>query len=217
MTFQAVLFDLDGTLLNTADDLGAALNTVLIKHDRQPLSKALYTVEASNGSLAMLRAGFGAKDWPSLNHTILQQQFLDYYLANIAQHTHYYPAIESLLLSLNERNIQWGIVTNKPTFLTLPLLQHFTLLAKCKAVVCGDTLQVAKPYPEPLLLAATRLDVAPSACLYVGDAQRDIQAGQAAQMKTAIANWGYIASTDDILSWHADFICADAQQLSNYI
>ena len=216
MALSSILFDLDGTLLDTADDLGAALNHVLGKHQFNPLSADEYTQHASNGSIALLQAGFG-EHWHNLPQLELKTEFLHYYQENIAVHTRYYPCIEHLLLTLNEQSIPWGIVTNKPTYLTLPLLTHFELLNGCQSVVCGDTLAVAKPSAEPILLACQQIGIDAKSCLYLGDAQRDIEAGQNAGMKTAIASWGYIPKNIDLATWNADLVFTDAQQLINYI
>ncbi|MBE0364046.1 phosphoglycolate phosphatase [Pseudoalteromonas ulvae UL12] len=216
MAISSILFDLDGTLLDTADDLGAALNHVLAKYQFKPLTADEYKQHASNGSVALLKAGFG-EHWDTLPQANLKTEFLDYYQNNIAVYTRYYPSIERLLQTLNEQGIPWGIVTNKPTYLTLPLLTHFALLKESVSVVCGDTLTVAKPSAEPILLACEQIGIIADKCLYLGDAQRDIEAGQNAGMKTAIASWGYIPKNLDLSTWNADLVFTDAQQLINHI
>lgn len=204
MKFNSVLFDLDGTLLDTADDLGAALNHVLTKHGKTTVSADLYTPEASNGSKALLKLGFG-EDFNDFDFETLKTEFLDYYASHIAVHTRFFDEADTTLNYLTEHNIPWGVVTNKPAYLTVPLLRHFAEFAQCSTVVSGDTLSVAKPSPEPLLHALKAINMPANCCLYVGDALRDIQAGQNAQMKTAVAMFGYINADDDVDSWGADY------------
>ncbi|MFT5755598.1 MAG: 2-phosphoglycolate phosphatase [Alteromonadaceae bacterium] len=205
--FTAVLFDLDGTLLDTANDLGEALNYVLIKHGFAPVDRERYRPVASDGAKGLLELGFGEQ----LNHfdyDVLRQEFLDHYQANIAIHTCLYPGISELLTILNERNIPWGVVTNKPEGLTSLLLPHFDEFKACKVIVGGDTLKERKPHPAPLLYACQKLSTHAAECIYVGDAPRDIEAGNRAGMYTIIAKWGYILATEQCNSWQA---CAMAE------
>ncbi|EWH07207.1 haloacid dehalogenase [Pseudoalteromonas lipolytica SCSIO 04301] len=204
IAFDAFIFDLDGTLLDTADDLGGALNRVLADANIAPVDKSIYRPAASNGANALLEVGFGDK-WPDVEQLALRQQLLDYYAEDIAIHSKCFNGIEQLLASLEQNSIKWGIMTNKPGFLTEPLVQAIPSLANAMAVVSGDTLAVAKPSPEPLIHTANMLDVDPTRCLYIGDAERDIQAAKAANMYSATALWGYIPSVDTALSWGADF------------
>jgi phosphoglycolate phosphatase len=204
IAFDAFIFDLDGTLLDTADDLGGALNRVLADANIAPVDKSIYRPAASNGANALLEVGFGDK-WPDVEQLALRQQLLDYYAEDIAIHSKCFNGIEQLLASLEQNSIKWGIMTNKPGFLTEPLVQAIPSLANVMAVVSGDTLAVAKPSPEPLIHTANMLDVDPTRCLYIGDAERDIQAAKAANMYSATALWGYIPSVDTALSWGADF------------
>ena len=186
MKLDSVLFDLDGTLLQTADDLGAALNYVLAKYDMPLVDAKAYTPEASNGSRGLLELGFG-DELKNYDFESLKQQLLQYYGENIAIHTDYFPQVAETISLLNEQNIPWGIVTNKPEFLTLPLVKHFKLLDKCQVVVSGDTVGVAKPDPKPMRFALKKLGVEAETCLYVGDAKRDIEAGKNTNMPTAAA------------------------------
>ncbi|KZN30225.1 hypothetical protein N480_04575 [Pseudoalteromonas luteoviolacea S2607] len=200
---KAVIFDLDGTLLNTSDDLGAALNHVLRIHNKPVVSKREYSPAISNGVKALLEVGFG-ETLKNYDVEVLRQQVLDSYAQNIAVHSHCFDGISELLQKLESMDIAVGIMTNKPGFLTIPLLQQIPDLAHIKVVVCGDTLTVAKPNPEPLLLAAEQLGVEPAQCIYVGDAQRDIEAAHAAEMRSVSALWGFIPSLQDALSWGAE-------------
>jgi 2-phosphoglycolate phosphatase len=210
MKFSSVLFDLDGTLLKTADDLGAALNFVLRQYNKPTVSAALYTPEASNGSKGLLQLGFG-QSFEQYDFEQLKSQFLSHYADNIACHTNYFDEVVKTLTYLNDNNVPWGIVTNKPEFLTTPLLTHFPLLENCHTVVSGDTVGVAKPNPKPMFHAFDEMkqragsDISPEHCLYVGDAQRDIEAGKNGGMKTVAALYGYIEPSDDVASWGADF------------
>lgn len=200
---KAVLFDLDGTLLDTSDDLGAALNHVLKEHGLPTLSKNEYSPAISDGVKALLEVGFKEK-LKNYDLATLRQQVLDYYESNIAIHSHCFTGIDNLLQHLHQNGVAVGIVTNKPEFLTFPLLKHIDTLKNIKVVVCGDTLEVAKPHPDPLLLAAEKLGVPASKTFYVGDAERDIAAAKAANMRSIAALWGFIPSLEEAQSWQAD-------------
>ena len=204
---QCVLFDLDGTLLDTAPDLLAALNAVLSSEGRKPytLAQARHTV--SHGSIGMLELAFGVgQAAPELERR--RRIFLDHYAANISRETTFFATVPDLLGRLEQAEIPWGIVTNKPEYLTFPLLRDMALTERAQCIVGGDTLAVAKPHPEPSLLAAQQCGVAPEACLYVGDAERDIQAGRSARMQTLAAAYGYVQD-DEHLAWQADGIIDD--------
>jgi phosphoglycolate phosphatase len=202
--YDAFLFDLDGTLLDTADDLGAALNAVLRAQQMDEVTSDVYRLAASNGAGALLAAGFKDK-WPEQPQAELIKQLLDEYAASIAKHTTCFKGVESLLIALDQKKIKWGIMTNKPGFLTDPLVAAIPALKNASVVISGDTLAEAKPSPLPLLHCAKLMAVKPNRCLYIGDAQRDIQAGKAAGMHTATALWGYIPNNEEALSWKADF------------
>ncbi|MGO2012021.1 MAG: HAD family hydrolase [Pseudoalteromonas sp.] len=202
--YDAFIFDLDGTLLDTADDLGAALNEVLKSVKIAPVSAEQYRPVASNGANALLELGFAAQ-WPEMDQQGLRQQLLEYYAASIAVHSRCFSGIAPLLIALEQQQIKWGIMTNKPGFLTEPLVKTFKELANVQAIVSGDTINIAKPSPLPLLHTAELLNVDPTRCLYIGDAERDIVAAKAANMHSATALWGYIPSIDEALSWQADF------------
>lgn len=183
---SCVLFDLDGTLLDTADDLGAALNYVLSQHSMPAVSPVLYRPVASDGAKGLLELGFG-EQLQEYDYESLRKEFLDYYQQNIAQHTKLYPGIAKLLTTLDNKSIPWGIVTNKPEDLTLLLLPHYQEFNTCKVMVAGDTLTKRKPDPEPILFACEQMNQSPCTCLYIGDALRDIQAGNRATNVTGQA------------------------------
>ncbi|WP_105168328.1 HAD family hydrolase [Pseudoalteromonas sp. T1lg23B] len=213
---QAVIFDLDGTLLNTCDDLGAALNHTLATYGLPPVSKEIYSPAISNGVKALLEVGF--KDALALHdEQNLRQSVLDYYAQNIAVHSHCFAGIGQLLDALSNRGIKVAIMTNKPTFLTLPLLERIDELKNIEVVVCGDTLDEAKPSPKPLLHAAQQLAVNPEQCFYVGDAARDIEAAKAANMRSVTALWGYVPSHEVALSWNADLNLTNPESLIAHI
>jgi len=200
--FKAVLFDLDGTLLDTANDLGEALNYVLKKHGLSPVAREDYRPVASDGAMGLLTLGFG-EQLDKFDYNALRQEFLDYYQENIAVHTCLYPGISQLLTDLNNQGIPWGVVTNKPEGLTSLLLPHFDEFKNCQVMVGGDTLKERKPHPAPLLYASQQLSIDANECVYVGDAPRDIEAGNRAKMYTIIAKWGYILATEQCNLWQA--------------
>ena len=212
---QCVLFDLDGTLLDTAPDLVAALNAVLLSEGREPytLAQARHTV--SHGSIGMLEFAYGMEQ-TTADIERRRRIFLDYYIANISRHTRFFAQVPPLLERLKHAGLPWGIVTNKPEYLTFPLLHDMALAERARCIVGGDTLAVAKPHPEPLLLAAEQCGVAPEACLYVGDAERDIQAGRSAGMKTLAAAYGYVQQ-DEHLAWQADGVIAQPLEILNWL
>ncbi|GHF93269.1 HAD family hydrolase [Thalassotalea marina] len=215
-SIKAVLFDLDGTLLDTADDLGSALNHVLEQHNLPTVTPEAYRPIASNGAKGLLELGF-AEQLSKFNFDQLREQFLDYYQNNIAQKTSLYGGVPALLETLNSNNIAWGVVTNKPEYLTTLLLPYFDEFTASQIMVGGDTLTQRKPHPAPLLYAAQAISIAPEQCLYVGDALRDIEAGNAANMTTVIAEWGYIKEDENLSLWQADFSCKKPQEILSFI
>ncbi|MDO6764731.1 HAD family hydrolase [Agarivorans sp. 1_MG-2023] len=218
MTKQAaVLFDLDGTLLDTAPDLGAAANYVLAKHQRAPLSMAQARQLSSHGAIGLLKAGFGEADWANQAQTELRQQLLDYYQQHICEGTDFFSGIRQALQWLNQHSIAWGVITNKPEGLSKQLLAHFPEFEQCAVLVGGDTIAQRKPDPEPMLLACDTIKVDPQHCLYVGDAERDIAAGNNTNMTTLLALWGYISEQDNTELWAADLHCEKSEQLEQTI
>jgi phosphoglycolate phosphatase len=213
---SAVLFDLDGTLLDTADDLGAALNYVLQQHGLATVTPERYRPIASDGANGLLSLGF-AEQITHFNHAQLREQFLTYYQQNIAKHTCLYPGVAELLNEIEHAGIPWGIITNKPAYLTKLLLPHFNEFKHCAVMLGGDSLPERKPHPLPMQVACKTLNVQTNQCVYIGDAIRDIEAGNNAQMKTCIASWGYIKAYDDIYSWQADAILASPLALIEHL
>ncbi len=214
----AVFFDLDGTLIDTAPDMGGALNRVLTRHKRATIPESIYRPQVSHGSLALLKLSFSAAaDEAQL--PALREEFLSEYETGIANESALFPDIDALLLKLEENDIPWGIITNKPEALTLLLTDALELTRRCCCIVGADTAARAKPHPDPMLLACERSNVSPADCVYVGDAERDIQAGQSVQMISLIAGWGYIGADEKPAQWNADGWLeqpADANQFIRY-
>jgi N-acetyl-D-muramate 6-phosphate phosphatase len=198
---EAMLFDLDGTLADTAPDLAAALNHVLQSENRDPLPFEEIRPWVSHGAKYMICKGFKEKP---LHIDKLWSQLVDFYQHNIATHTRLFEGMDQVLRTLEKRQLKWGIVTNKPAFLTDPLVQALDL--DCKCVISGDTLAVKKPDPAPLLYACQQLAVDPANVWYVGDAERDIEAGRRAGMRTAAALFGYLDAQDRPETWGADIL-----------
>jgi phosphoglycolate phosphatase len=202
LAVTAVLFDLDGTLADTAPDLAAALNRVRSDRGLPPLPYLALRPFASHGARGLIGAGFGfAPVDPEF--AALRDAFLAHYEAALCVDSALFDEVLPLLDAIEARGLGWGIVTNKLTRYTLPLLDQLQLSPRARAVVCGDTTPHAKPHPAPLLHAAQALGVLPAQCLYVGDAQRDIEAGVAAGMPAIVARYGYIESGDTPDAWPA--------------
>lgn len=213
---RAVLFDLDGTLLDTAPDLAAALNRVRIDDGLAPLPFETVRPHVSNGSVALVRLGFDyAED--SAAFADRRARLLDAYRAHVAEHTQLFEGMDAVLARLAARARPWGIVTNKPGWLTDPLLTALAIDPPPHCVVSGDTTARAKPHPDPLLAAAAAIALPPAACLYVGDAERDVQAARAAGMPVLVARWGYIPPGEDPLDWAGDGCLARPAELLDWL
>ncbi|VCU69018.1 Phosphoglycolate phosphatase [Pigmentiphaga humi] len=207
-----VLFDFDGTLADTAPDLAAAANQQRIRRGQAPLPYENLRPMASHGARGLL--GVALEMTPeSPGYEAARQQFLDDYAANIAVHTTLFAGVEDLLAALGGKGWSWGIVTNKVTRFTTPLVRHLSLEARSAVVVCGDTTPYSKPHPEPLLHAARLAGAEPGQCLYVGDDQRDIIAGKAAGMKTIATAYGYCGQGTPVAQWGADAIAASVEDI----
>lgn len=211
---RAILFDLDGTLADTAPDLAGALNKVRIARDLAPAPYDLLRPVASAGARGLISAGFGLQpDDPGYDE--LRVAFLESYEAAIAVHTHLFDGISALLKGMQDQGLLWGIVTNKAARFTDKLVPLIGL-ADAGCVVSGDTTAHSKPHPEPLFEAARRLAVAPQDCWYVGDDLRDVQAGRAAGMSTIAAGWGYCGNIEPA-TWNADALIASPLDLLKLI
>lgn len=200
---KTVLFDLDGTFADTAPDLAHALNQTLAAHQRNTLSLEQIRPVVSHGGKALIELGFGLKE-SHPDFESLRQELLGYYQQDIATHTQVFAGIEQLVDNLSKHKMGWGIVTNKPGWLTNPLMNSLGLVHTACCVVSGDTLEQRKPHPAPLLHAAKQCGVDAGSCLYIGDAERDIVAGKAAGMRTMVARYGYIEAAENPDDWGAD-------------
>ncbi|HET9864047.1 MAG TPA: phosphoglycolate phosphatase [Steroidobacteraceae bacterium] len=198
---RGVLFDLDGTLLDTAQDMMNALNRLRAEERLAPLAYEQVRCQVSHGANALVKLSFG--ELPATEHEIMRQRLLEIYRRELATHTCLFEGGDEMLADLERRGLHWGIVTNKPGWLTDPLLIEVGLHTRARAVVSGDTLPHRKPHPLPLLHAAETLGVPPAACVYVGDAERDMQAAQAAGMYALVAGYGYLGDDDHAESWFA--------------
>ena len=196
-----MLFDLDGTLLDTALDMGAALNELLVQLGLAPLPQSSIRPHVSHGSAGLIRLAFGVRAQAEAD--ALAARFLALYAKRLAVETCLFPEMPEVLDELERRGVHWGIVTNKPAWLTDPLVSSLGLAQRARVVVSGDTLAQRKPSAMPLLHAAERMQVRPAECIYVGDAERDMQAANAAGMFALGARFGYIASTDATERWPA--------------
>lgn len=199
---DAVLFDLDGTLLDTAPDMVGALNALRAEQELPPLPFALARASVSHGSARLVDLGFPGTAPARLAH--LRERFLELYAARLSTATRLFEGMDTVLEALEREGRPLGIVTNKPSFLTLPLLEAVGLRFRFAGIVSGDTLSTRKPDPEPMRHAATLVGVPPERCLYVGDAERDVQAAHAAGMPALVATYGYLAPGEDWLAWGGD-------------
>ena len=188
---QAVLLDLDGTLADTAPDLGYALNQLRAKRQLPPLPLAATRPVTSNGVRGLLKIGFDLTP-EHADYAALKDEFLAIYTANLCRETRLFPGMGELLTELEQRRIAWGVVTNKPQRFTEPLLERLGVLERAACVISGDSVGQIKPHPAPLLAAAKSIDVAPPSCLYFGDDRRDVVAARAARMAVAVALFGYL-------------------------
>jgi phosphoglycolate phosphatase len=203
LAIDAVLFDLDGTLADTAADLGGAVNRLRVDHGLDPLPLAALRPHASHGARGLLGAGFGVTP-DDARYPALNAAFLAHYENALAIDTALFAGVDDILDAIERRGLRWGIVTNKATRFTEPVVAALKLAPRAGVVVCGDTVARAKPHPDPLLHAASALGVAPSRCVYVGDSERDVAAGVAAGMFTLVALYGYIGAHETPREWAAD-------------
>ena len=212
MSIKAVLFDLDGTLADTALDLGGALNTMLREHGLPAVSMDKIRPVASHGASGLLKLGMNL-DKTDPNHARLRQQYLDTYETCFDQDTVLFDGIDALIQAIHARGLKWGIITNKPHTFTHRLVPQLGFSIAPDVVVSGDTTAEAKPSTKPMLYACEQIGIAPQHCVYVGDAERDMQAGKNAGMRTVLVNWGYIAATDNVGEWPADAAIDKPQDL----
>ena len=205
MIMSTVLFDLDGTLVDTAPDLGHALNLQLQRHGKSPLAYEAIRPFASHGSRGLVGLGFGITPQDS-NFIEVRDEYLSIYDTVYTRSPVLLPGIADLLQAIESKGLIWGIVTNKPRRFTVGLIESMGLNLQNRAacIVCGDDAPQPKPSPATLLMACSQIGVKPENCVYVGDAERDIIAGKAAGMQTVVALFGYIDATDKPAEWGAD-------------
>ncbi len=198
----AVLFDLDGTLADSAPDLALALNRIRAERAMPPVAAVELRAYASSGARGLLGAGMGVTpEHPE--YAALRDRFLHHYAACLSETTRLFDGVDVLLDAIEARGLAWGIVTNKHTRFTGPVVTALNLARRAGTIVAGDTTPHAKPHPAPLLHAAQELRALPSACVYVGDDLRDVEAGNAAGMATIVANYGYMGTGDHSSTWPA--------------
>lgn len=215
-TLAAVLFDLDGTLVDTAPDFVRVLNQVRADDNLPPLPYDLIRNQVSNGARALVKLGFGLAD-DSDAFNVRLQKLLTRYEQGLALESRLFPGLDDCLKWLEKRDIPWGVVTNKPSRYTVPLLRGLKLHQRCAVTVCPDHVTHKKPHPEPLLTACEWLSVDPANAIYVGDHVRDIEAGKAAGNLTLAAAWGYLEEGADIQQWNADAVIQTPAQLQSYL
>ena len=200
---HTVLFDLDGTLIDTAPDMAAALDLLCDEENQTRLPFDQVRPVVSNGSVALVKLAFGE----AINEQTLERlktRYLEIYQQHLAVHSKLFDEMELLLQQLEQQKIKWGVVTNKPGWLTEPLMQALNLTQRAACIVSSDSTKNRKPHPEPMYLACKLANTQPDACVYIGDARRDIEAGRNAGMRTIIAQYGYIADTENTEEWQAD-------------
>jgi N-acetyl-D-muramate 6-phosphate phosphatase len=214
--FDAVLFDLDGTLVDSAPDLAGAANDLRMAHGLDSLPFELLRPMVGAGARGMLGVAFGVVPGEA-RFAGLRDDFLDRYEQRLLQETRVFESVEPLLQSLDAEAIRWGIVTNKAMRFARPLVEGLALHVRAAALIGGDSTAHAKPHPEPLLEAARRMGVAPARCVYVGDDLRDVQAGRAAGMATLAAGWGYLGQGDAPEHWGADAVIDEPMHVLKWL
>lgn len=198
----AVLFDLDGTLIDSAPDLGGAADRMRVARGMPSLPMEAYRPMCGAGARGMLEVAFGITP-AHADFEVMREEFFSNYQQCMTQRTYAFEGVQELISALRLRGLAWGVVTNKSQRFTDPLTAAMPLFSTAGAIVSGDTTPHAKPHPAPLLEAAKRLGLAPESCLYVGDDERDIVAGHAAGMHTVAATYGYLGSETDVAAWKA--------------
>lgn len=216
-SIECVLFDLDGTLVDTAPDFDTVLNKLLSENQKDPISSDLIYQSVSDGARALVRLGFGI-DESDESFANLNQRLLDLYFEELTEtKAVLYPGMERLLSRIEQVDIKWGIVTNKPEKYTLKLLEKLNLLERCQSVVCPDHVTHSKPHPEPILLACEQLNVGTERVVYLGDHIRDIQAAKNADVIAIAAAYGYLGKDAKAEDWYADFVIRESTQVESLL
>jgi 2-phosphoglycolate phosphatase len=209
---RAVMFDLDGTLLDTAPDFVVVVNQLLVEQARPELAAEIIRAGVSNGSKALIKLSF-AIDENNEQFEPLRQRLLELYLQNHSVHTKPFPGINTLIEQLAAHNIAWGIATNKPALYTLPLMVDMNMQPPPASVICPDHVARPKPDPASLFLASSQLGCTPEEIIFVGDHKRDIDCGKEAGSITIAAAYGYVDEGDDPASWNADYCVNHADEI----
>ena len=213
---RGVLFDLDGTLIDSAPDLAAAANRLRADHGMPPLPLAALRPMVGSGARGMVGVAFGVTPSDARFET-LRDAFLAHYKQGLLESTQPFEGVEALLRGLEDAGIPWGIVTNKATRFTTPIVAGLGLAQRATVVVCGDTTPHAKPHPAPLLEAASVLGLAPGQVVYVGDDLRDVQAARAAGMAMIVATWGYLGLGEPVESWGGDLLAQEPADVGRWL
>ena len=213
--FDLILFDLDGTLVDTAPDMVATLQEMQADHGYEPIDYALARSNVSNGAMGLLRVGFS--DVEEEHRHELVGEYVERYAERLCDLTEVFAGLDTLLDRLDEAGCPWGVVTNKPERLTNPLLEALGLADRSVCAISGDTLPVRKPEPGPILLGCDVAGVDAYRSIYIGDAERDIEAGLRAGAATIAAAYGYITEDDDPREWGADIIAIDTEELTQIV
>jgi len=211
-SLQAVLFDLDGTLLDTAPDFVWVINKLLQLHGRPAKAEMEIRAQVSNGARAMVATAFEITPEHD-DFSALHQQMLELYMTHLDVDTIPFPGISDLLIHLDEQKIPWGVVTNKPELYTVPVMTGLGLAQRCSSTICPDHVVNRKPHPEPLHLACEQIGCKPEQTVYVGDHLRDIEAGNAAGMLTISAAYGYLNPNEKAEDWQGDHIVNCATEI----
>ncbi|HEY5717660.1 MAG TPA: HAD-IA family hydrolase [Motiliproteus sp.] len=213
---RAVLFDLDGTLVDTAPDFYACINRLRAEEQLPPLDYDTVRAEVSNGGSALIRLGFGL-DRNAPEFQPLLQRLLQLYSDHIADHSTLFAGMGTLLHWLEQQDWPWGVVTNKPERFAKPLLQQLGLTARCRVLICPEQVAFTKPDPEGVLNACSQLNCAPADSIYIGDHERDIQAGINGGLMTAVALFGYLEPSTEPQHWGADYLASTPDELLHWL
>lgn len=215
MPIDAIFFDLDGTLVDTAPDFLYAINTLRTKEHLTPMTMLQLKGAVSNGAKAMIALAFSDKH--TEEQDILREEFLAFYQQNVGMKSRLFKDMHTLLKWTIDQNIPWGVVTNKPWCYTEPLLEQLGLSEQCRVAICPDHIKQTKPDPEGLLKACQQLSVNPENCVFVGDHYRDIAAGINANMQTIGALYGYIDEQENTNDWSADYLAESPTDILNWL
>lgn len=216
MKFEAILFDMDGTLLDSAPDFIAITQQLLKEYNYTPVDDNKIRNVVSGGAKSMISAAFDLEE----SHPLFEElrlEFLARYLQDCARYSKLYEGINCLLIDIEKAGLRWGVVTNKPVRFAEPIMERLSLTKRCATLVCPEHVTQCKPSPEPMLLAAKQLAVNPNAIIYVGDDKRDIDSGNAAGCKTVAVEYGYIHPADNPRNWGAGAVVSSVRELRQLI